>query len=101
MAGLVRVGVVGLGSFGSHHARHYAAHPAAKLIAVVDADQARVAAAAAKYGAEALSSHRALIGRVDGVSVAAPASLHHAIAADLLDAGIHVFVEKPLAVSVA
>jgi predicted dehydrogenase len=91
------VGVIGLGVFGSHHARHYAAHPAAELVAVVDADPVRARTAAGKYEAAALSHHRDLIGKVDAVSVCAPGSLHKAIAADLIAAGIHLFVEKPLA----
>jgi predicted dehydrogenase len=95
--GTIRVGVVGLGAFGSHHARHYAAHPAARLVAVVDADPARVCAAAEKYGAEALGDHRGLIGKVDAVSITVPASLHHAVASDLIAAGIHLFIEKPIA----
>ena len=95
----IRVGVVGLGSFGSHHARHYAANPAAILTAVADADAGRAAAAAAKYGAASFADYRDLIGTVDAVSVAAPAIHHHAIAAALVDAGIHVLVEKPLAVT--
>ncbi len=93
----VRVGVVGLGVFGSHHARHYAGNPAAHLVAVVDADPARAAAAAEKHGAEALSDHRELIGKVDAVSICAPASLHEGIANDLIAAAIDLFVEKPLA----
>jgi len=91
------VGVIGLGVFGSHHARHYAGNPMANLVAVVDADPVRAGAAAAKHGAEALSDHRALVGKVDAVSVCAPGSLHQAIATDLIAAGIHLFVEKPLA----
>ncbi len=95
--GKIRVGVVGLGAFGSHHARHYANHPAANLVAVVDADAGRACEAAAKYGVEALADHRALIGKVDAVSVTVPASLHHSVAANLLGAGIHLFIEKPIA----
>ncbi len=93
----VKVGVVGLGYFGSHHARHYAAHVGARLVAVVDADAERAAAAANRFGAEPLADHRDLIGKVDAVSITVPTSLHHAVASDLIDAGIHVFVEKPIA----
>jgi predicted dehydrogenase len=93
----IRVGVVGLGYFGSHHVRHYANNRAAELVAVVDADEPRAVAAGLRYGVDGFTDHRQLIGRVEAVSVAAPTSLHHAIAADLIDAGIHVFVEKPLA----
>ncbi len=93
----IRVGVVGLGAFGRHHARHYAGHPAAVLVAVADADGARADAIATDTGAEAFTDHRALIGRVEAVSIAVPATHHHAVACDFLDAGVHVFMEKPLA----
>ena len=95
------MGVVGAGAFGRHHARHYAGHPDARLIAVADADGARAQAVAADTGAEACADHRALIGRVDAVSIAVPATLHHTVACDFLDAGVHVFMEKPLAVDSA
>ncbi len=100
MADRIRVGVVGLGSFGGHHARHYAANPGATLVVVADADGARASAGAEKYGAQAASDHRGLIGKVDAASVTVPASFHHRVAGELIDAGIHVFVEKPLAVAV-
>lgn len=98
--GKARVGVVGLGYFGSHHARHYAAHPGAELIAVVDADPERAGIAAQNHQAEALADHKALIGKVDAVSITVPTSLHHAVARDLIEAGLHVFVEKPIAAEV-
>ncbi len=89
--------MVGLGYFGSFHARQHAANPKAQLVAVVDADAERARAVAEAHGAEALHDHRALIGKVDAVSITVPTSLHHAVAADLLDAGIHVLIEKPIA----
>jgi predicted dehydrogenase len=92
--------VVGLGYFGAHHARHFAANRAAELVAVVDVDSSRAFTTGLKYGAKGVSDHRDLIGNVDAVSIAAPTSHHHAIARDLIEAGIHVFVEKPLAASV-
>lgn len=95
--GSIRVGVIGLGYFGSHHVRHFAANPAAELVAVVDADIPRAEAIGMRYGVDARSDCRDLIGRVDAVSVTAPTSLHHSIASELIDAGIHVFVEKPIA----
>ncbi len=100
MAEAVKVGVVGLGYFGAHHARHYAANPAAHLVAVADADYARACAAGETYVAEPHADHRELIGKVDAVSVAVPTSIHHAVAGDFLDAGIPVFVEKPIAADV-
>jgi predicted dehydrogenase len=97
----INVGVVGLGSFGSHHARQYAANPSARLVAVADTDTGRACAAAQAYGVEVASDYRALIGKIDAVSITVPAADHHAVARDFLDAGVHVFIEKPLAVDAA
>ena len=72
MTQLVRTAVVGLGYFGSFHARHYALNRDAELVAVVDADAERAAAAASVHGAQALADHRDLFGKVDAVSIAAP-----------------------------
>ncbi|HVZ13359.1 MAG TPA: Gfo/Idh/MocA family oxidoreductase [Bauldia sp.] len=101
VADSIRTAVVGAGAFGRNHVRHYAANPAAALVAVVDADLARAEALAAGHGARAFRDHRDLIGRIDAASVAAPATLHHAIARDLIAAGIHVLIEKPLATTAA
>jgi len=98
--GSIKVGVVGLGYFGSHHARHYAAHPSAELVAVVDNDPARACAAAERFHSEALNDHRGLIGKVAVASIAVPTSDHYAVARDLIDAGMHVFIEKPIAADV-
>ncbi|MCX5515260.1 Gfo/Idh/MocA family protein [Kaistia algarum] len=95
--GGIRTGVVGLGYFGSFHARHHAANAKSRLVGVVDADSARADAAAATHGAQAFSDHRDLIGRVDAVSITVPTSLHHGVAGDFLDAGVHVLIEKPIA----
>ena len=96
-----RIGVVGLGAFGRHHVRHYAAHPGAQLVAVADADGARAEAIARDTGAVPFTDHRGLIGKVDAVSIAVPASAHHAVARDFIEAGVHVFVEKPIAIDSA
>lgn len=97
----IRVGVVGAGAFGRHHGRHYANHPGALLVAVADADRARAEAVAAGTGAEVVTDYHALIGKVEAVSIAVPATAHHAVAADFLDAGVHVFIEKPISVDSA
>jgi predicted dehydrogenase len=96
MRGAIRTGVVGLGYFGSFHARHHAAHPDTLLVGVVDADPERARAAAEAHGAAAFGDYRDLIGKVDAVSVTVPTALHHRVAGDLIDAGIHVLVEKPV-----
>jgi predicted dehydrogenase len=69
---------------------------AARLVAVVDTDTERAAAAAKSTGAEALADYRELFDRVDAVTVAVPTELHHAIALPFLERGISVLVEKPI-----
>jgi predicted dehydrogenase len=99
MAQRLRVAVVGVGHLGQHHARLYAARRDVDLLGVVDADPGRAAQVAARHGTRALPDLRALPGEVDAVSVAVPTRDHHAVALELLRAGVHVLVEKPIAVT--
>ena len=96
----VRVGVIGVGSLGQHHARVYAELAGARLVGVADVDEARAAEVAARHSCRALADYRALVGEVEAVSVAVPTLLHHEIARACLEAGLHVLVEKPLAATV-
>ncbi|MGH6735901.1 MAG: Gfo/Idh/MocA family protein [Methyloceanibacter sp.] len=96
----IRSAVVGTGYFGRFHANHYAQNPRARLVAVVDTDQARARAVAQEFGAEPAFDYRDILGRVDAVSVAVPTPGHYAIARDLIEAGVHVLVEKPITDSV-
>jgi predicted dehydrogenase len=96
----IKVGVIGVGSLGQHHARVYAELSMARLVGVADIDEARGASVAARHGCRAVADYRALIGEVDAVSVAVPTLLHHEIAKACLETGLHVLVEKPLAATV-
>ncbi len=97
MAEALRVGVIGVGALGRHHARVLGDTPGVTLSAVVDVNEARAAEMAAQHGAAAhMTDASALVGAVDAVTIAAPTEAHHALAAMLLDAGIHVLVEKPM-----
>jgi len=96
----LRAAVVGVGHLGKFHAEKYAASSKAKLVAVVDIDEARSRAVGELLKTEWFADYRRLLGRVDCVSVAVPTQLHHPIAKDFLQAGVHVLVEKPLAVDV-
>lgn len=98
----LRVAVVGAGVMGKHHANIYALLPHAELVAVVDPDPARCAEAREQYAVATYPSTEALLAfeRLDAVSVAAPTSLHYSITRRLLEAGVHVLVEKPVATDV-
>jgi predicted dehydrogenase len=95
----LRVGVVGVGYLGRHHARIYASLSEARLAGVADRNLERSREIAALYGVPAFEDHRALLGKVDAVSVATPTISHRSIAADFLQEGIPVLVEKPIASS--
>ncbi|MCX6629687.1 MAG: Gfo/Idh/MocA family oxidoreductase [Candidatus Solibacter sp.] len=96
-----RVAVIGAGVFGLHHCRVVHESARAQLVAIVDADAGRAAEAAARYHADALTDARALPGRVDAAIIAAPTTVHADIGCYLLEAGIDVLVEKPIAIDLA
>lgn len=97
----VRLGVVGLGQWGRHHARIYAGFPDVELTGVVDINRAELKGFVSRYRTKGYGDYRELLGQVDAVSIAAPTALHHAIARDFLAAGVHVLVEKPITTTVA
>ena len=92
----LRVAVIGVGHLGKHHARILAQLPGARLVAVVDPQRERAAAAADGTGARALAEYRDLFDQVDAVTVAAPTETHHEIALSFLQRRIAVLVEKPM-----
>ena len=95
----VRMGVIGAGSWGTMHARAYHQHAAAELVGICDLDAGRAAALARKYGAAHSVTRVAdlLKLELDAVSVATPDDRHLNPVLAALEAGIHVLVEKPLA----
>ncbi len=97
----LKCAVIGTGYLGKFHADKYAALPECELVAIVDTNPEAASAIAAKHGCLGLTDYLDLLGKVDAVSVAAPTSLHFAIARDFLQAGSHVLVEKPITTTVA
>ena len=97
----LRVAVIGVGHLGRHHARLLAGIEGAQLVAVVDTQPDRAAAAAEPTGARALADYRELFGQVDAVTVAVPTELHREIALPFLERGISTLVEKPITRTVA
>ena len=95
----VKTAVVGVGAFGEQHARVLSSSEIAELVAVVDSDQQRAEAVAQKFGCQALTAVDKLGGRVQAVSLVVPTALHSEIGVSLLESGIDVLVEKPIAPS--
>ncbi len=94
----LRLAVVGAGQFGRNHCRAIHESERAELCAVVDTDPTRSAEMAALYAAQPLTDIRELAGKVDAAVVAVPTTAHEAVGVALLEAGIDVLVEKPIAV---
>lgn len=97
----IKCAVIGAGYLGKFHAEKYASLPECELVAVVDIDEASAKTVAEKHGAKALTEYSSLLSVCDAVSIVVPTSLHHQVARDFLEAGIHVLVEKPITVTVA
>ena len=97
----LRAGVIGVGHLGQHHARLYASLPGAQLVGVTDQSVERAQTVADRHGVRVFRTADELLAHVDVVSVAVPTSGHYAVAKACLQAGKHVLVEKPIAVTPA
>jgi predicted dehydrogenase len=96
----LRVGVIGVGHLGSLHARMLAGIPGAQLVGVMDTDRSRAGSVALESGAASFSTPSELLGSVEAVIIAAPTSEHYDLARRAVEAGVHLFVEKPVTTTV-
>jgi predicted dehydrogenase len=93
----IRVAVAGCGEFGRNHARVYREMETADLVGVFDTDPARAAAFAEEFNTRSFSSLEQMRNLVDAASVAVPTVAHAEVGCRLMDFGIDVLVEKPMA----
>jgi predicted dehydrogenase len=98
----LRAAVIGLGSMGANHARVLSDLPGVDLAAVVDPDAERVAGATHRSHTPGFLDVAAMLreSRPDMVSVVVPTMLHEDIALQVIDSGVHLLVEKPIAATV-
>jgi predicted dehydrogenase len=95
----IRVALVGAGEFGRNHARVYRELAGAELVGVYDQNPERAAAVAAEFKTLVLTRLEELRGRVEAVSLAVPTIAHAEVGCRLMDMGLDVLVEKPMAVN--
>jgi predicted dehydrogenase len=98
----IKVGVIGLGTFGEVHLRAYAGHPMVQVAALCDLDAERLAAVGDAFGVEhRLTDYAGLLDLddVDAVSIVTPDFTHTEIVIEAVRHGKAVLVEKPLATS--
>jgi len=99
----VRYGVIGIKGIGDLHCRFIGQNKKAELVALVDVDKDFVRKKAGRLSIHGYTDYREMLnsGVVDAVSIATPHYLHNEMCMDCLDAGVHVFVEKPLAITIS
>jgi myo-inositol 2-dehydrogenase/D-chiro-inositol 1-dehydrogenase len=98
----VRFGLIGYGAWGTHHARAMTSVPAAELVAVAAHSEASCAKARADHPhAHVYADHREMLVReqLDVVDVVIPSHLHYPVAKDVLLSGLHLLLEKPMALN--
>lgn len=96
MSEKLRVGVVGVGHLGQHHARVYAELEECELVGVADIDEKRGQEIAQRYVTTFYEDYHVLCDHVDALSIAAPTEHHHQIGLECLQRGIHLLIEKPI-----
>lgn len=97
---MTRVGVIGAGALGRHHARIYSELEGVELVGVADVVAERARDTGQAHGCEAFTDFRRFFDRVDAVSLAVPTSGHAEIGRACLDGGIDLLVEKPIAATI-
>lgn len=103
MTKIFKVGVIGLGAIGERLIQSFVQHSSTEVVAVCDQLHERTVAVAEKLGGiQAYTNHQQMLDEVelDLVYIAVPPKFHHAIAVDVMNKGIHLLCEKPLANSV-
>jgi predicted dehydrogenase len=96
----IRVGVVGVGHLGQHHARVYTELKPVELVGVADVDFTRAKEIAKKCKTTPFNSFEELADKVQAVSIVAPTTEHHRLAKFFLERGVDVMLEKPVTVTV-
>ncbi len=98
---MTRIAVIGAGAFGRNHVRVVSENSRAKLVYVVDANLKRAKEFADANQCESAGSYAEVLGKVDAAILAVPTVAHCEVGVALLEAGIDVMVEKPIAPTLA
>lgn len=93
----LRVGVAGAGAMGRNHARVFSLLEGAELVAIYDQDKSRAEAVAEEFGGQAVDSLDDFAAAVEAATVAVPTVAHRSVGCMLMEQGVHVLMEKPIA----
>lgn len=95
----VKVAVIGAGYLGQFHVEKLIHIPSVEFRALVDINHERARFISGRFKVPYFTSYRDIMGQVDAVTIVTPTESHFSIARDFLDAGVHVFIEKPMTLS--
>jgi UDP-N-acetylglucosamine 3-dehydrogenase len=97
---MLNVGVIGVGSMGQNHVRVFS--ELGNLIGIADADQESCKRIAKKFTTRSYADYKDLLKDpdIDAVSIATPSSTHRSVGLDAINAGKHILIEKPLALTI-
>ncbi len=99
---MMRVAVIGVGAMGRNHVRVYSDLRGVELVAVADANESAAAAIADRYRCQPYSDYRRMLDeqKPEAVTIAVPTIFHREVALEVIDRGIHLLIEKPIAYKV-
>jgi predicted dehydrogenase len=97
----LRIGVIGVGNMGQHHARILSMLKDVEFIGIADVNVERGLELASKHRVRFFEDYGDLLPLVDAVCIAVPTRLHYAVGMACFAAGVHVLIEKPIAASIA
>ncbi|MBN2640098.1 MAG: Gfo/Idh/MocA family oxidoreductase [Victivallales bacterium] len=97
----LKVGVLGTGALGRHHARLYKMIENAELVGIFDVSEENARKVGEEFDIEVYTDMMELVDKCDAMSVAVPAHFHHQVTIPVLKKGVHVLVEKPIAATVS
>lgn len=92
----LRAGLIGAGHIGRFHTRHLSQHKDWDCVGIFDTDTARSAQVADEFQVPQAPDHKTLIQQSDALFITCPTQFHFSYAMEALEAGKHVFIEKPI-----
>ncbi len=98
---MLKIGVVGVGHLGRHHARILSTLSNCEMVGVYDSDETKANNVAKEFGLKRYESYNELLKNIDAIDIAVTTTYHYELAKLALEAKKHVFIEKPITTTVA
>lgn len=96
MENQIKISVIGTGHLGTIHTRLWKSNPKVKLTGIFDINKEQAQKVATQFGCNVFSSIDETLNNSNATTIAVPTSLHHEIALQCLEKGVHCLIEKPI-----